>query len=142
MDVVQPGIGHEAVAARPNLAAEVHVLTGLERGVEAADGFEHRAADGQVAAAEPLDRFLATGMAAEPIVQALHPRRRRWRTVRRPDVCRRSSAAAMISFTSLIPAVTALTGTNSAPVAAASSRPMVVLPVPGGPQKISECSVC
>ena len=39
-----------------------------------------------------------------------------------------------------MPDVTALNATKSAPASVASSRASVVLPVPGGPQKISECS--
>ena len=50
------------------------------------------------------------------------------------------SAAAMTSLISLMPEVTALNATNSAPATDASSRASVVLPVPGGPQRISEWS--
>ena len=60
--------------------------------------------------------------------------------VRRPVMRRRCSAAAITSFTSLMPARTALNAMNSAFVRSAMSRASVVLPVPGGPQRMIDCS--
>ena len=62
------------------------------------------------------------------------------RIVRCP-VCRRVACArAISSLISLMPDSTALKATKRACVRSAISRAMVVLPVPGGPQKISDCS--
>ena len=60
--------------------------------------------------------------------------------VRCPLDRRRSSAAVMTILMSLMPAITALKGTNRARVASAMMRASVVLPVPGGPQRTSEWS--
>ena len=51
---------------------------------------------------------------------------------------RRSRAAATISRISFTPPSTALNPTNSAPVRFATMRARVVLPVPGGPHRMSE----
>ena len=55
-----------------------------------------------------------------------------------PRWCCARSTTARISFT---PAVTAESGSKCAPTASASSRAIVVLPQPGGPQRISDGSV-
>ena len=60
--------------------------------------------------------------------------------VRRPVRRRRSCAAAMTSLISLMPASTALKGTKCACVSSAMIRASVVLPVPGGPQRMIDCS--
>ena len=60
--------------------------------------------------------------------------------VRLPVMRRRCSAVAMTSFTSLMPDSTALKATNSAFVRSAISRASVVLPVPGGPHRMIDCS--
>ena len=52
----------------------------------------------------------------------------------------RRSARAMTSLISLMPDRTALNETNRAVVRSAIRRASVVLPVPGGPQKIIDCS--
>ena len=57
--------------------------------------------------------------------------------VRRPIV-RPRSASAITVLISLMPDVTALKGTNSACVACAITDAKVVLPTPGGPQRIIE----
>src|SRR5665213_1489075 len=66
------------------------------------------------------------------------------RMVGRPS-CNRSSASPTISRTRGTPSVTAEKGTNSESVYCAISRPRVVFPVPGGPQKIIDptfpCSI-
>ena len=49
-------------------------------------------------------------------------------------------AAAMTSLISLMPASTALNGTKCALVISAMTRASVVLPVPGGPQRMIDCS--
>ena len=59
--------------------------------------------------------------------------------VRRPIRRRRSCAAAMTSLISLMPASTALNGTKCACVISAITRASVVLPVPGGPQRMIDC---
>ena len=59
--------------------------------------------------------------------------------VRRPDERRRTCAAAMTSLISLMPASTALKATNCALVMSAMTRASVVLPVPGGPQRMIDC---
>ena len=59
------------------------------------------------------------------------------RMVRSP-IIRLRSAAAITSLISLMPLVTALKSTNSAWVRRAMMRARVVLPTPGGPQKIME----
>ena len=50
-------------------------------------------------------------------------------------------ASANSFFRSATPENTAETPTKRSPTAAASSRAMVVLPVPGGPHRISEASL-
>ena len=60
--------------------------------------------------------------------------------VRLPVMRRRCSAVAITSLTSLMPASTALNATNSAFVRSAISRASVVLPVPGGPHRMIDCS--
>jgi len=60
--------------------------------------------------------------------------------VRRPVERRMRSASAMTSRISLIPASTALKDTKRAFVVSAMIRASVVLPVPGGPQRMIDCS--
>ena len=67
-------IGHEPVALRAQLPAEVDVLAGLESRVEAADLLERRAPDGHVAAAQPVDDFLRAGVPAQSRRTAAGPR--------------------------------------------------------------------
>ena len=62
------------------------------------------------------------------------------RSVRAPPRRRASSASAITARISLIPESTALNATNRACVAVAISRASVVLPVPGGPQRMIDCS--
>ena len=50
------------------------------------------------------------------------------------------SASAITALISLMPPSTALNGTKSARVRRAISRASVVLPTPGGPHRISDCS--
>ena len=52
----------------------------------------------------------------------------------------RRRALSAASRTSLTPALTALKDSNAAPTASASSRAIVVLPVPAGPQRMTEVS--
>ena len=59
-------------------------------------------------------------------------------TVRPPPACSRSRASATALRRSATPAETAETGTKSASVLPAMMRASVVLPVPGGPQRIIE----
>ena len=60
--------------------------------------------------------------------------------VRRPVARRSRSASAMTSRISLMPASTALNETNRALVVSAMMRASVVLPVPGGPHRMIDCS--
>ena len=62
------------------------------------------------------------------------------RIVRWPRTRRAPSAAAITSLMSLMPASTALNETKRAFVRSATSRAIVVLPVPGGPQRMIDCS--
>ena len=62
------------------------------------------------------------------------------RMVRRPSRRRAASASAITALMSLMPASTALKATKCACVVAASMRARVVLPVPGGPQRMIDCS--
>ena len=57
-----------------------------------------------------------------------------------PRMSRRWAASATASRTSFTPAITAESATKLALVSAASRRPSVVLPVPGGPHRMSEVS--
>ena len=59
--------------------------------------------------------------------------------VRRPLVLRSCSAADITSRISLMPDSTALNAMNRARVVSAMIRASVVLPLPGGPHKISDC---
>ena len=52
--VPQPVIGQEHATGRVQLAAQVDVFAGFERRIESADRLEGVAADGEVAAAEPV----------------------------------------------------------------------------------------
>ena len=61
--------------------------------------------------------------------------------VRRPVWARRSRLASMTLRTSATPELTAESSSYADPVSAATSRAMVVLPVPGGPKKIIEPTV-
>ena len=61
-------------------------------------------------------------------------------TLRRPRSARAVRARSTASRMSLTPAMTAESCMNSASARRAISRASVVLPVPGGPQRISECS--
>ena len=61
-------------------------------------------------------------------------------TVARP-LARATFAAAITSLTSLTPALTADSSTNRRPDADAISVAMVVLPVPGGPQRMTDGAV-
>ena len=58
--------------------------------------------------------------------------------VRSPRRSRRCAASATASRTSFKPEVTADSATKVALTSAASKRPRVVLPVPGGPHKMSD----
>ena len=60
--------------------------------------------------------------------------------VRRPVARRIRSASLITSRISLMPASTALKETNRALVVSAMMRASVVLPVPGGPQRMIDCS--
>ena len=60
--------------------------------------------------------------------------------MRRPRSARAVRARSTASRMSLTPAITAESCMNSASARRAISRASVVLPVPGGPQRISECS--
>ena len=60
--------------------------------------------------------------------------------VRRPVERRSRSASAITSRISLMPASTALNETNRAFVVSAMMRASVVLPVPGGPHRMIDCS--
>ncbi len=60
--------------------------------------------------------------------------------MRRPRSARAVRARSTASRMSLTPAMTAESCMNSASARRAISRASVVLPVPGGPQRISECS--
>ena len=81
--VVKAGVGHQRESLRAQLAAQIDVFAGFERGVEAADALERRASDGHVAAAQPGDGFLGAGVAAQTVIQPLDPCRGR----RRPAGC-------------------------------------------------------
>ena len=59
-------------------------------------------------------------------------------TVPRPCMPRLSRARSITARTSFTPAVTADSSTNARPVPSDSSDARVVLPVPGGPQRITE----
>ena len=61
-------------------------------------------------------------------------------SVRSPRRSRRCAASATASRTSFTPDITADSATKAAPASAASRRPSVVLPVPGGPHRISDVS--
>ena len=63
------------------------------------------------------------------------------RIVRRPSSRRAASASAITALISLMPARTALKAMKWARVTVAIRRAMVVLPVPGGPQRMIDCSV-
>ena len=56
-----------------------------------------------------------------------------------PDSCARCCARSAAARMSLTPAITADNAMNSASQVCATSRASVVLPVPGGPQRIIEC---
>ena len=62
------------------------------------------------------------------------------RIVRRPERRRASSASAITSRISLMPDSTALNVMKCARVTFAITRASVVLPVPGGPQRMIDCS--
>ncbi len=59
-------------------------------------------------------------------------------TVPRPCMARLSRARSMTARTSLTPAVTAESSTKARPLPAESSEASVVLPVPGGPHRMTE----
>ncbi len=62
------------------------------------------------------------------------------RTVGRPFACRASRARSTAARMSFTPAMTAESARNCASARRAITRASVVFPVPGGPQRINECS--
>ena len=62
------------------------------------------------------------------------------RIVRRPSSRREASASAITALMSLMPESTALKAMKRARVMVAMRRAIVVFPVPGGPQRMIDCS--
>ena len=85
MDVVQPGVGHEAKAVGAELATKIDVFACLERRVETTDLRKRRAAHGHVSTAEPVDDFRLTRVPPQPVVQPLDPGGWRGRPAGRAD---------------------------------------------------------
>ena len=88
---------------------------------------------------EPIKRMVPASIAGRmesdcALLQRWHSSNKRY--VGRPYMERRLSAALMTSRTSATPLVTALSLTNSLRVWFAMMEASVVLPVPGGPQKM------
>ena len=84
MHVVQAAIGDQGVTSCAKLAAEVHVFTGFQGGIESPRRLKGGPPDGHIAAAEPVHHAPALGVTPEPVIQALDPCRGRGGPAVRP----------------------------------------------------------
>ena len=85
----------------------------------------------------PTARGCSPGSSASCRASGNRGRSSRNSTVCRSYMARSRAAASMTALTSLTPAVTADSSTNLRPAACATRCASVVLPVPGGPQRIA-----